>query len=151
MTELVDYDQPTTLPEPGDGERRLVDQGDGVYRVIWRDNARAARNAADHGADPADRWFDSDEYEEGRSWVDALAFADAIYPLDPGSRIAVLRACRAWTADEDEPAPPAAPPAPDAPAGVVEAMCDLIEAPLDLIDAAIDRAAQLIRTDSEAA
>jgi len=94
----VDYDQPTTLDEPQDGALVIVeetspsDDGEAVeYTVLWRDDALAAKYAAE-GSHPDERWF-SDPEDDGRTWASALKYADHVHVLlnPEASRIEVTR------------------------------------------------------------
>jgi hypothetical protein len=67
-----------SFEEPPDGTKLIIDQGDGDWKVIWRDDAEA------------DRWYDGDA--RGQHWWDdaesdpmgleqQTKYADAVYRL----------------------------------------------------------------------
>lgn len=93
---MKDYDKPVTTPEPADGAKVAVYEGDG-WKVIHRDDARADQHS-DHATE---RWFDTNDQcedddgytcdDDGRTWQSHLKYAEAVYPLDEATRIEVTR------------------------------------------------------------
>jgi hypothetical protein len=71
------------LPEPPDGARLVVDNGDGEYKVIWRDDEEAG--TFDSHAE--DRWF-SDPDEDPMGLYQHVKYARAVYAV--GSPLAVF-------------------------------------------------------------
>lgn len=94
---MRDYDKPVTNPEPLNGAKVAVYKVDGQWKVIHRDDARAAHYAQD-GCHIEDRWFedyegDDDAYrgEDGMGWQAHLKYAEAFYVIDPAARVEVTR------------------------------------------------------------
>lgn len=74
------------LPEPEDGTVLVVDDGDGEWKVIWRDD-RTAKHWYDGDSRGQNWWADADEDPMGL--YQHVQYAEAVHVL--GQPVAVFR------------------------------------------------------------
>lgn len=65
------------LPEPDNGAVLVVKNSDDDWRIIWRDDAEAARWGSPH---PTERWF-SDSDSDPMELRQHVKYAQAVYAL----------------------------------------------------------------------
>lgn len=76
----MEHSRETTalLTEPNDGEKLVIDLGDGEWRTIWRDDAAAKSRGALDG----ERWFD-DYRNDPMSLHEHIKYAVTVHTLGP--------------------------------------------------------------------
>lgn len=76
---MTDQQTTTTIPEPADGRRVVVDTGSllNPLRLYWRNDAEAGR----WDSLPDERWFD-DENSDPLGWDEVCRNAKAVFLVD---------------------------------------------------------------------
>jgi hypothetical protein len=70
----------TTIPEPADGRRVVVDNGPTAsepLRLYWRDDTEAKRRSGQ----PGEHWFDSTD-SDPLDWAEVLRYAKTVHLVD---------------------------------------------------------------------